>query len=44
MKKFFVEAEIEIVSISALDDLMAMASANGDFSNYPDGGWSEDAN
>ena len=39
MKKFFVEAEVEVISISALDDVMAMASANGDVGSK---GWGSD--
>ena len=39
MKKLFVEAEIEVVSISVLDDVMTAVSGFGDdFS----GGWDED--
>ena len=41
MKKLFVEAEVEIISISALDDLMNMASANGDAGDI-DGDYEQD--
>ena len=48
MKKNFVEPEIQIISISALEDLMNMASARGDIGDtnwdgdpaiVPDSGW-----
>ena len=42
MKKLFVEAEVEVLSISTLEEVMAgfMASANADAGNLPDyDGW-----